>query len=116
MAFAGLRVSEALALRRRDVDLDSGMIDVPGTKTDASAQPVPLTADLVAELRAHRRRAGSRSLPSVRAEALVFPHDRRNVLRAVYAASDRAKLNPDGLPRVSLMTSGTRAPANRSPM
>jgi integrase len=101
MAFAGLRVSEALALRWRDVNLDDGMLDVPGTKTEASSQPAPLTADLVAERRAHRRRAGAKSLPNVRAEALVFSHDRRKVFGAVYAAGDRAKLNPDGLPRVS---------------
>ena len=101
MAFAGLRVSEALALRWRDVDLDAGMLDVPGTKTEASAQPVPLTADLVAVLRAHRRRAGAKSLTRVRPDALMFPHDRRNVLRAVYAAGDTAGLNPDSAPRVS---------------
>ncbi len=48
MAFAGLRVSEALALRWRDVDLDGAMLDVHGTKTKASTQPVPMIADLVA--------------------------------------------------------------------
>ena len=40
-AFAGLRISEALALRWADVDLDAGMLNVPGTKTAGSAQPVP---------------------------------------------------------------------------
>jgi integrase len=101
MAFAGLRVSEALALRWRDLRLDDRMLDVPGTKTEASSQPVPMTADLVAELREHRRRVGAKSLPRVRADALVFPNDRRNVLRAVYAAGDSAGLNPDGVARVS---------------
>lgn len=101
MAFAGLRVSEALALRWRDLDLDEGMLDVPGTKTEASAQPVPLTADLVAELKAHRRRAAEHGLQRVHRDALVFPHDRRNVLRAVYAAGDRAGLNPDVVSKVS---------------
>jgi len=101
MAFAGLRVSEALALRWRDVGLDERMLDVPGTKTDASAQPVPMTADLVRELRDHRRRVGAKNLPRVHAEALVFPHDRRNVLRAIYAAGDRAGLNPEGVSKVS---------------
>jgi integrase len=113
MAFAGLRVSEALALRWRDVNLDDGMLDVPGTKTEASSQPAPLTADLVAERRAHRRRAGAKSLPNVRAEALVFSHDRRKVSRAVYAAGDRAKLNPDGAPArlVSRPSAFVRRPA-----
>ena len=49
-AFAGLRISETLALRWADVDLKGGMLNVPGTKTAGSAQPVPMTADLVREL------------------------------------------------------------------
>lgn len=101
MAFAGLRVSEALALRWRMVDLAAGMLHVPGTKTEASSQPVPMTDDLVAELKAHRRRSLEHGLQRVHRDALVFPHDRRNVLRAVYKAGDDAKLNPAGLPRVS---------------
>src|SRR5262245_53530209 len=65
-AFAGLRVSEALALRWQDVDFDAGLLNVRGTKTAASRQPVPMTADLAAELRAHRTRRPGLS------EALVF--------------------------------------------
>ena len=101
LAFAGLRVSEALALRWRDVDLDGAMLDVHGTKTKASTQPVPMTGDLVAELKAHRSR-----YPGV-GDALVFPTAtgapqwRRNVLRALYVAGDAAKLNPPGVKRVS---------------
>ena len=38
-AFAGLRVSEALALRWQDVDFAAGLLHVPGTKTAASKQP-----------------------------------------------------------------------------
>lgn len=122
LAFAGLRVSEALALRWRDVDLKAGMLDLAGaTKTAASTQPVPMTADLVRELNAHRKRVGL-TLARVRPDALLFPHDRRNVLRAVYLAGDRAGLNPAGVERVGchdlrhscaglLFAAGVSAPA-----
>jgi integrase len=95
-AFAGLRVSEALALRWQDVDFAAGMLHVPGTKTAASKQPVPMTGDLAAELRAHRNRH-----PGV-GEALLFrtgdgkPRTRHAVANAVRVAGDRAKLNPPG--------------------
>ena len=39
LAFAGLRVSEALALRWRDVDLKDGTLDVRGTKTAGKQGP-----------------------------------------------------------------------------
>lgn len=101
MAFAALRVSEALALRWQDVDFEQAMLNVPGTKTAASAQPVPMTGDLVAELRAHRSRN-----PGL-GEALVFsttngrPQDRHNVARAIRVAGDAAGLNPPGLKKVA---------------
>lgn len=95
-AFAGLRVSEALALRWSDVDFDAQMLDVQGTKTAASRQPVPMTSDLAAELRAHRGRR-----PGV-GEALVFrtadggPHTRRGAARAIELAGHAVGLNPEG--------------------
>jgi integrase len=101
MAFAALRVSEALALRWHDVDFEQAMLNVPGTKTAASAQPVPMTGDLVTELRAHRNRN-----PGV-GDALVFstvngrPQDRHNVARAIRAAGDAAGLNPQGVKKVA---------------
>ena len=100
-AFAGLRVSEALALRWHDVDFASGMLHVPGTKTAASKQPVPMTSSLVEELRAHRTRR-----PGV-GGVLVFrtpdgkPHTRRGAARAVAVAGDAAKLNPPGAKKVA---------------
>jgi integrase len=66
LAFAGLRVSEALALRWQDVDFGEHLLHVPGTKTTASRQPVPMTDDLETELRKHRAR-----YPGV-GDALVF--------------------------------------------
>ena len=74
MAFAGLRVSEALALRWQDVDFDSGMLDVHGTKTASSDAPVPMILPLVAELRAHRVRQ-----QTVDPDALLFNHRRQAV-------------------------------------
>jgi integrase len=77
------------------------MLDVHGTKTKASTQPVPMIDALLTELRAHRSR-----IPGV-GDALVFPTAsgepqwRRNVLRAIYAAGDAAKLNPPGVKKVS---------------
>lgn len=106
LAFAGLRVSEALALRWCDVDLTAGMLIIRAGKTAASANSVPLIADLVAELRTHRSRVAERGLARVRPDALVFstrtglPHHRKNALRAVYRAGDAARLNPIGRPKV----------------
>jgi integrase len=102
MAYAALRVSEALALRWRDLDLEGGMLDVPGTKSAASASAVPMIPVLVAELRAHRTREAARGFDRVKPDALVFqtrsgaPQDRRNTLRAIYRAGDDAGLNPEG--------------------
>lgn len=93
-AFAGLRLSEALGLRWRDIA--------------ASAATVPLLPRLATELREHRARVAGESLTRVRPDALVFttsrgrPHGTRNVLRAVYAAGDAAKLNGGGRERVGV--------------
>lgn len=117
-AFAGLRLSEALGLRWRDVDLKGGTLTVSaqlgpdGTrvplKTAASAATVPLLQRLAAELREHRSRVAGVDLVRVRPDALVFttsrgrPHGRRNVLRAVHAAGDGAGLNGEGRERVGV--------------
>jgi integrase len=117
-AYAGLRLSEALGLRWRDVDFAAGTLTVSaqlgpdGTrvplKTAASAATVPLLPKLAAELRAHRSRVAGQALARVQPDALVFttlrgrPHGRRNVLRAVYAAGDAAGLNGEGRERVGV--------------
>lgn len=117
-AYAGLRLSEALGLRWRDVDFAAGTLTVSaqlgpdGTrvplKTTASAATVPLLPKLAAELRAHRSRVAGQALARVQPDALVFttlrgrPHGRRNVLRAVYAAGNAAGLNGEGRERVGV--------------
>lgn len=117
-AFAGLRLSEALGLRWRDLDFAGGTLAVSaqlgpdGTraplKTAASAATVPLLPKLAAELKVHRSRVAGQALARVQPDAFVFttsrgrPHGSRNVLRAVYAAGDAAGLNGDGRERVGV--------------
>jgi integrase len=117
-AFAGLRLSETLALRWRDVDLEAATLTVsaqlgPGgdrlpLKTAASAATVPMLPVLVRELRAHRSRIASKSLRRLHRDAFVFttargrPQGARNALRAVHAAGDAVGLNADGRERVGV--------------
>lgn len=117
-AFAGLRVSEALGLRWRDVAFAASTLTVSGqlgddgtivpTKTRASSAAVPLLPALGREFREHRARQAGRDLQLVHGDALVFatargrPQSRRNALRAVHAAGDAAGLNPAGRQRVGL--------------
>jgi integrase len=108
LAYAGLRLSECLAVRWRDVDLEAGRLAVT-EQLDRSGRPVPLkttasaaTLDilpaLARELRAHRARRAALGIHLVRADALVFgtlvgkPHGQRNALRAIVAAAVKAKL------------------------
>jgi len=90
--YAGLRISEALALRWSDVDFEAWTLWVEGTKTAASAASVPLLGALATELKAHRGRR-----PGV-GDALVFrtatgrPQSRNNAGRAIRAAGSRAGL------------------------
>jgi integrase len=52
--FAGLRISEALALRWRDVDLAGGRLRVDDSKTDAGSRWVPIAPALRSELVARK--------------------------------------------------------------
>jgi integrase len=106
--FGALRVSEALALRWKDVDFSDKRISVPGTKTAASAQEVPLLPRLETELRTHRERLLKRGFQTVAPSSLVFQTitglspGRRNVHRAVSTAAVRADLVPDGAEHVGV--------------
>ena len=97
LAFTGLRISEALHLRWRDVDLESGVLTVSKSKTKAGEEtPVKLLPRALRVLQAHRKAQAAAGIQLVRADAYVFaspatatvPH-RRNVLRAVSTASRR---------------------------
>jgi integrase len=63
---------------------------------------------LARELRDHRSRQASLDLRRVHADALVFvtsrgkPQSRRNALRALHAAGDKASLNGDGREPIGL--------------
>lgn len=92
MALAGLRVSEACALRWRDVNLARGRVTVAQSKTGAGVRVVEASPDLRDELAAHKTRARH-----AEPDDLVFvtrrgtPRDRNNVRARVLAnAVDRA--------------------------
>jgi integrase len=118
--WSGLRISETLALRWRDVDFDAETIDVPGTKTEGSEAPVPLLPTLARELRAHRERQAKRGFRRIRPGALVFQTSsgkspgRRNALRALQTAAVKVGLVKNGQEPIGLHASGTRWPPTRS--
>lgn len=104
MFFGALRVSEALSLRWSDVGTDT--LRVRGTKTEASADVIPLLPRLREELRSHRERSARLGFDRVHPDELVFqtrtgkPVSRRNVLRAIHAAGDKVGLNGEGQEKV----------------
>ena len=56
LAYTGLRLGEALALKWEDVDLDRGVLFIVGeTKTEESVRAVGLDDDTVAVLRRHKK-------------------------------------------------------------
>lgn len=119
IAGTGMRRGEALALHWADVDLDNGVLVVRGTlgrvggaltitepKSERSRRPVPLSAPLVALLRAHRvaqetEREAAASL--LQDHGLVFatefgtPVDPRNILRTVQIAAKKAGIADVGV-------------------
>jgi integrase len=98
LAFAGLRISEALGLRWRDVDLAAGTLRVGAAKTDAGVREVDIVPVLRDELLTHKvktsfggiddyvfpTQTGGRANPSnVRNRVLARSLDRANEKRAV---------------------------------
>jgi integrase len=104
--YAGLRVSEALALTWAHVAFDKAWLTLKGTKTEASWATIPLLPALADKLRAHRERQAALGFDRIRPGALVFqtangrPVHRRTVLRAITVAAGRAGLNGGGRERV----------------
>jgi integrase/recombinase XerD len=112
LVFAGLRISEALALTWRDVDLGNGAIRVRGTKTENADRTVYLLAPLreeLVELKLRRggerdayvfgTKSGKKDSPSNVRTRLVAP-----ALKAANAALEKAgeeagpeHLTPHGL-------------------
>lgn len=67
LVYAGLRPSEAVRIRWRDVDLAGGRLHVRGSKTDAAARSVPLLPVLRDELDGWKSAS-----PTAEPDALVF--------------------------------------------
>jgi integrase len=63
LIFGGLRISEALALRWRDIDLAGGRLRIAGSKTDAGVRWVPLMPALRDEL-AERKASVAHTAPN----------------------------------------------------
>ena len=116
VAYTGVRMSEGLGIRWRDLDLEQGTVRITGqlarstfkrvaTKTQSGNREVFLTDDLVAVLRERRVKALSNGLHGP--DQLVFctrtgsPLAHRNVAREIRRAGDNAELNPDGVQPVS---------------
>lgn len=128
--FAGLRISETLGLRWRDVDLKAEAINVEqqlGTEgervpveTRASAAAVPMLPAVRRELVAYRARQAERNLRFVRPDALVFttargkPQSRRNALRALHKRATPPGSTPTGSRRSACTICGTRSSRSRS--
>lgn len=86
LVFAGLRVSEACALRWRDVDLAAGRLTVGRAKTDAGMRDVdllPVLRDELLAYRAERVRAGADD--PVFTTATGKPRSKDNVRQRVMA-------------------------------
>jgi integrase len=56
LVFAGLRISEALALRWGEIDLARGTLRIDQAKTDAGVRTINLLPVLRDELREHKAR------------------------------------------------------------
>lgn len=80
-AHAGLRVSEMLALRWDDIDLDAGRIRVPGDD-DAVRVSTPLAAALREAARGPQRAAGRPTVLGLRSQHGVYRRVRRLCERA----------------------------------
>jgi integrase len=86
MAMAGLRIGEVLALKRGDVDLAAGMLQVAGSmswreglrrpKTKAGERTIPIPSALVERLRRHRDEGSVTSI-----EGLFFTASRGGPVR-----------------------------------
>ncbi|HXT31409.1 MAG TPA: tyrosine-type recombinase/integrase [Vicinamibacterales bacterium] len=85
IAETGLRPSEALALRREDVELERELLHVRRGKSRAARRTVPLTPGALKVLRAQRKRD----------DGLVFePRTTHGTLKALATACRHAKLPP----------------------
>jgi integrase len=100
LMFTGVRISEACALRWRHVDLASGRVRVPGTKTHAAARWVRVLPALRDELAAHKATAKHSSpdawvLPTARGTQRTKDNARQRVWLPVIARANSDLINRD---------------------
>jgi integrase len=108
LAGAGLRISEALSLRWRHVDLMGAGTLFVGSKTNAGVRTVDLTAALREELRAWWRetphdRPDDYALPSSTGRQANPSNLRRDVLRPAIDAAN-VELAKDGITAIGAVT------------
>jgi integrase len=116
VAFTGTRMSEALAVRWQDLDLDAGTVRISGqlarktfqrapTKTASGNREVLLSDAVVSALKGRRLKALAKWLHG--ADQLVFctktgsALGHRNVAREITRAGNNAKLNAEGIQPIS---------------
>jgi integrase len=100
ITFAGLRISELIALDWRDVDLAAGRLKVRQSKTDAGVRYVDLLPVLASELRALKATRKPKQSDPVFPSAVGTRLDRNRILKRVLGgAVERAdkQLAKDGL-------------------
>jgi|ERR1700674_863437 integrase len=95
-AFTGMRVSELLALKWSDVDLERGLLSIRRSyyrrqlrtsKNRSSERTVPLSPGLVSAMRCHKLRRPESALDLVFPNAVGQPYDAGNLLkRILYSA------------------------------
>lgn len=106
LAVTGMRVGEALRLQDRDIDTDTAVITIRGTKFDKSRQ-VPVTADTIDALdtciEARDQTLPSRSCPNVfvsgAGTAVAYTHFGLTFRQAIHAAGIGEPV-PAGRPRI----------------
>ena len=114
----GARIGELLGLRWQDIDLDGGFVRVRGQldrsrklvdpKTPTSHREIVLMPSLARTLRRHKETAFA--FGRARPTDLVFttgvgtPHSHRNVGRALAETVQRAGLDEDGRPSITMHT------------
>ena len=90
LMFTGVRISEALSLRWRDVNLAAGVVTVAGTKSDAAVREVDLLPPLRDVLAALKARLDPGRDDLLFATFAGTPYDRRGATRRLFKPASNA--------------------------
>jgi len=108
LIFAGLRIGEACALERRDIDLPNGRIDVRDSKTAAGIREVTILPVLRDELGAHLAAFDLEPFdpvfPSARGQARNPDNARQRVIEPVIERANEIALERSGRPLMEGVT------------